>query len=64
MTVRTTRGSLYFRAIDNQLSCPVYFGRVADDSRYSFPIYHDLLLIKAPDTWRPEAEIRAARRRP
>lgn len=64
MTVQTTRGSLYFRPIDNQLSCPVYFGRVADDPRYPFPVYHDLMKIQAPDTWRPVAEIRAVRKRP
>lgn len=64
MPVRTTRGRLHFRAIDNQLSCPVYFGRVADDPRYPFPIYHELLVIQAPQTWRPEAEIRAARKHP
>lgn len=64
VTVKTTRGNFYFRNIDNQLSCPVYFGRVADDPRYPFPIYHDLLKIKAADAWRSEAEIRAARKRP
>lgn len=62
MTVNTTRGTLFFREIDNQLSCPVYFGRVADDPRYPFPIYHDLLQIKAPQSWRPEPEIRDKRK--
>jgi branched-chain amino acid transport system substrate-binding protein len=62
MTVDTTRGTLFFREIDNQLSCPIYFGRVADDPRYPFPIYHDLLQIKAPQSWRPEPEIREIRK--
>jgi branched-chain amino acid transport system substrate-binding protein len=61
MTVDTTRGRLFFREIDNQLSCSTYFGRVADDPQYPFPIYHDLLELKAPDNWRPEAEIISAR---
>lgn len=61
MTVETTRGRLYFRDIDNQLSVSAYFGRVADDSAYDFPIYADLTELKAPDIWRPEAEILAAR---
>ena len=61
MTVQTTRGKLYFRKIDNQLSCSAYFGRVADDPTYKFPIYHDLQEFKGPDIWRPEQEIRAAR---
>jgi branched-chain amino acid transport system substrate-binding protein len=61
MTVETTRGRSYFRKVDNQLSCSAYFGRLADDSKYPFPIYHDLMEFKGPDIWRPEAEIRAAR---
>jgi branched-chain amino acid transport system substrate-binding protein len=59
--VDTTRGRLRFRAIDNQLSCSAYFGRVADDERYAFPIYHDLEEFKGPQIWRPEEEIAAAR---
>ena len=62
MTIDTTRGRLSFRKIDNQLGCSAYFGRVADDSRYPVPIYHDLLEIKGSEIWRPEAEIRAARK--
>jgi branched-chain amino acid transport system substrate-binding protein len=61
MTIDTARGKLFFRTIDNQLSCSTYFGRVADDPKYPFPIYHDLLELKAPENWRPEAEIKAAR---
>jgi len=61
MTVDTTRGVLFFRGIDNQLSVSAYFGRVADDPAYDFPIYADLVELKAPDIWRPEAEILAAR---
>jgi len=60
-TVDTTRGRLFFRAIDNQLSCSSYIGVVADDSKYPFPIYHDIVEVKGPDSWRPEAEIVAAR---
>ena len=62
LTVETTRGRLFFRPIDNQLSSSAYFGRVADDPRYPFPIYADLQELKGPDVWRPEGEIRAARR--
>lgn len=62
MTIDTARGKLFFRTIDNQLSCSTYFGRVADDPKYPFPIYHDLLELKAPENWRPEAEIKAARK--
>jgi len=60
-TVDTTRGRLFFRGIDNQLSCSSYIGVVADDPKYPFPIYHDVVEVKGPDSWRPEAEIVAAR---
>ena len=60
-TVDTTRGRLYFRKIDNQLSCSSYIGVVADDPKYPFPIYHDVVEVKGPDSWRPEEEIVAAR---
>jgi len=62
MTVETTRGRFTFRGIDNQLSCSAYFGRVADDPSYPFPVYHDLQVFKAEDIWRSEGEIDAARR--
>jgi len=61
LTIDTTRGKLFFRSIDNQLSCSSYIGVVADDPKYPFPIYHDLVEVKGPDSWRPEAEIVAAR---
>ncbi len=60
-TIETTRGSHSFREIDNQLSVSAYFGRVADDPAYPFPIYGDLVELKGPDIWRPKDEIRAAR---
>jgi branched-chain amino acid transport system substrate-binding protein len=59
--VDTCRGQLFFRTIDNQLSCSSYIGVVADDPKYPFPIYHDLVEVKGPDSWRPEAEILADR---
>lgn len=64
MSLDTTRGRLFFRKIDNQLTCSAYFGRVADDPKYPMPIYHDLLEIKGSDILRPEAEITAARIKP
>jgi len=60
-TVDTTRGQLHFRMIDNQLSCSSYIGVVADDPKYPFPIYHDVVEVKGPASWRPEEEIVAAR---
>lgn len=60
-TIDTCRGRLYFRKIDNMLSCSSYIGVVADDPKYPFPIYHDVVEVKGPASWRPEAEIVAAR---
>ncbi len=57
LTVDTTRGRLFFREIDNQLSCSSYLGVVADDPDYPFPVYKELIEIKGPDSWRPEKEI-------
>lgn len=62
MTIETTRGKLFFREIDNQLSASAYWGRVADDPAFDFPIYEDLIEFRAETTWRPEAEILAARK--
>lgn len=61
LEIETTRGRLFFRPIDNQLSASAYFGRIADDPKYPFPVYADLVELKADAIWRPEAEIRAAR---
>ena len=63
LEIDTTRGRLFFRKIDNQLSVSAYFGRVADDPRFPFPIYTELREFKGPDIWRPEHEIGAARGR-
>ncbi|MEW6673499.1 MAG: ABC transporter substrate-binding protein [Thermodesulfobacteriota bacterium] len=62
LSIDTLRGKLYFREIDNQLSCSSYIGVVADDPKYPFPIYHDVVEVKGPDSWRPEAEIIEARK--
>ena len=61
MAVDTTRGRFSFRRIDNQLGCSAYFGRVADDPNYPFPVYHDLQVFHGKDIWRAEEEIKAAR---
>jgi branched-chain amino acid transport system substrate-binding protein len=60
-TIDTCRGRHSFRKIDNMLSCSSYIGVVADDPKYPFPIYHDLVEVTGEDSWRPESEIVAAR---
>ncbi|MGC9323254.1 MAG: ABC transporter substrate-binding protein [Desulfomonilia bacterium] len=61
MTIKTCRGELTFRNIDNQLNCPSYVGMVGKDPAYPFPIYKDLIIIKGEDSWRPESEIQSSR---
>lgn len=61
MTIETTRGRLFFRKIDNQLSCSSYMGVVADDPDYPFPIYKERIEIRGPDSWRGEEEILSER---
>ncbi|MEN8198348.1 MAG: ABC transporter substrate-binding protein, partial [Pseudomonadota bacterium] len=61
LSIDTTRGGLFFRDIDNQLSGSAYFGRVANSPGYDFPVYGELVEFKGPDIWRPEDEILAAR---
>ncbi len=62
MTVDTARGSFTFRDIDNQLNCPSYLGTVTDTPDYPFPIYKDTVVVTGEESWRPEAEIREARK--
>lgn len=63
MRVDTTRGRLSFRKIDNQLSCSSYVGKVTGNQKYPFPIYRSVIEVKGPDSWRPESEIIAARKK-
>ena len=63
MTVNLTRGKLTFRPIDNQLSCSSYTGTIADDPKYPFPIYKDIVEIKGSESERPEKEILEARKK-
>lgn len=62
MTVNLTRGKLKFREIDNQLRCSSYVGVVADDPKYPFPIYKNIIEIKGEESERPEKEILEARK--
>jgi branched-chain amino acid transport system substrate-binding protein len=60
-SIETTRGTLAFRPIDNQLACAVYLGVVGIDPAYPFPVLKDLQVVPASAIMRPEAEIEAAR---
>lgn len=62
LTVNLTRGKLAFRSIDNQLSCSSYVGTIADDPKYPFPIYKNIVEVKGSESERPESEILEARK--
>ncbi|MEA1970359.1 MAG: ABC transporter substrate-binding protein [Thermodesulfobacteriota bacterium] len=62
LTIKTTRGSLTFRKIDNQLDCPSYVGMLGRDPQYPFPVYQNMIIVKGSESWRPEEEIREFRR--
>lgn len=64
LQIKTTRGDLKFRPIDNQLNCPSYFGVIADSKEYNFPIFDDLQLISAEESMRSEKEIIEFRNKP
>jgi branched-chain amino acid transport system substrate-binding protein len=61
LTIKTTRGSLTFREIDNQLDCPSYVGMLGRDPQYPFPVYQNMIIVKGSESWRPEEEIREFR---
>lgn len=62
LTVNLTRGKLAFRPIDNQLRCSSYVGAIADDPKYPFPIYKNIIEVKGSESERPEKEILEARK--
>lgn len=59
--IQTCRGTLPFRAIDNQLVCPVYVGVLGEDPAYPFPVYKGLRVLPGADLVRSPAEVEAAR---
>jgi branched-chain amino acid transport system substrate-binding protein len=61
LTIKTTRGNLTFREIDNQLDCPSYVGMLGRDPKYPFPVYENMIIVKGAESWRPEEEIREFR---
>jgi branched-chain amino acid transport system substrate-binding protein len=55
------RGESYIRAIDGQMNCPTFFGRVFYRPEYPFAILESVVEIPAAKTWMSEKEIIAAR---
>ncbi len=62
LSIKTTRGNLAFRPVDNQLNCSSYFGAVTNTKDYSFPIYGNLQEITGAESMRSPDEIIAYRK--
>ncbi len=61
LKIKTTRGDLHFRPIDNQLNCSSYFGVITDSKEYNFPILKELQQITAEESMRSQEEIQKYR---
>ena len=55
------RGDSYIRAIDGQLSCPVFFGRLVYRPEYPFAVIESVIEIPASRTWLSEQEVKSIR---
>jgi hypothetical protein len=57
------RGERIIRAVDGQMDCPTYFGKLVYTSRYPFAVWKSVMEIPAAKTWLEEDEIRRIRRK-
>jgi branched-chain amino acid transport system substrate-binding protein len=62
MTFTGMRGLSYIRAIDGQMDCPTYFGRVAYLPEYPSAVLDSVIEVPATKTWLSEAEILSRRK--
>ena len=62
------RGNSFIRAIDGQMNCPAYFGRLVYLPEYPSAVMESVVEVPAEKTWLPEEEVisrrAAARSRP
>lgn len=55
------RGDSFIRAVDGQMNCPTFFGRLAYVPEYPLAIIESVIEIPAAKTWLPEKEVLAKR---
>ena len=55
------RGSSRIRAIDGQMDCPTYFGRLGRVPEYTIPVWQSVIEVPAVKTWLDANDVRAAR---
>jgi branched-chain amino acid transport system substrate-binding protein len=58
------RGSSFIRAVDGQLNCPIYFGRLTFVPEYPFAVWKSVIEVPAAKTWLPEKEVLSRRSKP
>ncbi len=58
------RGNNHIRAVDGQMNCPTYFGRLVDLPGFPFAVMKSVIEIPAEKTWLPEKEVLSRRAKP
>lgn len=51
------RGPSFIRAVDGQMNCPAYFGRLDSVAAYPFPVLQSVIEVPASKTWLSEGEV-------
>ncbi|MBI9084856.1 MAG: ABC transporter substrate-binding protein [Desulfobacterales bacterium] len=62
MSFSGLRGDRFIRAVDGQLDCPAFFGRLVYRPQYPFAIMELVIEIPAAKTWLPESEVLSRRK--
>ncbi|WP_319408055.1 ABC transporter substrate-binding protein [uncultured Desulfosarcina sp.] len=55
------RGDSVIRAIDGQMNCPTFFGRIVYRPEYPIAVIESVIEIPASKTWLPENEVQSRR---
>ena len=58
------RGPSYVRAVDGQINCPTYFGRLVFDPKYPFAVWKSVIEVPGEKTWLLEKDVISRRNEP
>ena len=64
MTFVGLHGISFIRAVDGQMNCPIYFGRLTFVSKYSFAVWESVIEVPAKNTWLSGEEVLSRRTKP
>ncbi|CAB1056344.1 hypothetical protein D1BOALGB6SA_1080 [Olavius sp. associated proteobacterium Delta 1] len=64
LTYDGLRGISFIRAVDGQMNCPIYFGRLTFVSKYPFAVWKSVIEVQAKNTWLPGEEVLSRRTKP